>query len=242
VATLRNGQGIQSIDRVHVGLMAAYGNMRTSASAEGNPFSAHGTVSGYAVGGYASWFADEKTRLGAYVDSWVQYGNFDNQVQGDLLPGERYSSHSWTGSLEVGYAMKPFNGDWVIEPQGQILYTDYSAGTHTEVNGAQVGDERSGGLTSRLGARFYRDFGTSAGNTIQASFEANWWYNNRRNTIVVDGISIALDGVPNSTGELKAGVQYRFAHHWQTWGNVAWGFAGSSYQRLTGMAGVKYSW
>lgn len=234
--------GWRGVDRIHAGLMAAYGNMRTNASADGNPYDAHGQVNGYAVGAYATWFANEKSRLGAYVDSWVQYGNFNNQVQGALLPGEQYSAHSWTGSLELGYAIQPFGNDWVIEPQGQFIYTDYSAGTHTEVNGTTVTDNRSGGITTRLGARLYRDFARAGGDVIQASFEANWWYNNRQNAIAMDGVTIAFDGVPHNAAELKAGLQYRFARGWQTWGNVSWGFASSSYQRLAGMAGVKYAW
>jgi autotransporter family porin len=233
---------IQSGDRLHLGVMTAYGNMRTNASAAGNPYDAYGTVNGYAVGTYATWFANEKSRLGGYVDGWIQYGNFDNQVQGDLLPGERYSSHSWTSSLETGYAAKPFGNDWVIQPQGQLIYIDYSAGTHTEVNGTQVAADSSGGLVTRLGARLYRDFAKDSGKIIQASFEANWWYTNRKNAIAMDGVNVPLDGVAKSTGEVKAGVQYRFAHRWQTWGNVAWAFGGNDFQRLTGMAGVHYAW
>jgi autotransporter family porin len=58
----------------------------------------------------------------------------------------------------------------------------------------------------------------------------------------MDGVNVPLDGVAKSTGEVKAGVQYRFAHRWQTWGNVAWAFGGNDFQRLTGMAGVHYAW
>jgi autotransporter family porin len=239
---LAQWSALQSGDRLHLGVMTAYGNMRTNSSADGNPYNAHGTVNGYAVGTYATWFANDRDRLGAYVDSWVQYGNFDNQVEGDLLPGEKYSSHSWTGSIEAGYALKPFGNDWVVEPQGQLIYIDYSAGTHREVNGTDVVDNSSGGLVTRLGTRVYRDFAKASGKTIQASFEANWWYTNRKNAVAMDGVNVPLDGIAKSTGEIKAGVQYRFAHRWQTWGSVAWAFGGSDYQRLTGMAGVKYAW
>ncbi len=233
---------IQSGDRLHLGLMTSYGSMRTNASADGNPYGAHGTVDGYAIGAYATWFANEKSKLGAYVDGWVQYGNFSNQVDGDLLPGEKYNSHSWTTSLEAGYSAKPFGNDWVIEPQGQLIYIDSSAANHTEVNGTVVMANSTGGVMTRLGARLYKDFVGSDGNVLQASVTANWWYSNRENTIGMDGVTVPLDGAPKSTGEIKAGLQYRLTRNWQTWGNLGWGFGSDNYQRLTGMAGVKYAW
>ncbi len=233
---------MQRGDSLRLGVMTAWGSMRTDASAQGNPFKASGTVDGYALGVYATWFANAQDRLGTYVDGWTQYGNFDNKVKGDLLPSEKYSSHSWTSSLEMGYGFKPFGSDWVLEPQGQIIYTDYSAGGHREVNQTDVSNASSGGLTTRVGARVYRDFVIKDGSVLQASFEANWLYSNRQNRIAMGDETVTLDGIPKNTGEIKGGLHYQFARQWQTWGNVGWGFGASDYRRLIGMAGVRYTW
>ena len=82
---------------------------------------ATGSVSGYAAGLYATVYANDVTRLGAYADAWLQYGRYDNRVSSELGTA-RYGSSVWTASLETGYAFKPFAAgsalaDIVVEPR-----------------------------------------------------------------------------------------------------------------------------
>lgn len=49
-------------------------------------------MNGYSTGLYATWYADDESRNGAYLDSWAQYSWFDNTVKGDDLQSESYKS------------------------------------------------------------------------------------------------------------------------------------------------------
>ncbi len=46
-------------------------------------------MNGYGTGLYATWYADDESRNGAYLDSWAQYSWFDNTVKGDDLQSEK---------------------------------------------------------------------------------------------------------------------------------------------------------
>ena len=88
---------------------------------------ATGSVSGYAAGLYATVYANDVTRLGAYADAWLQYGRYDNRVSSELGTA-RYGSSVWTASLETGYAFKPFAAgsalaDIVVEPKAQLIHS-----------------------------------------------------------------------------------------------------------------------
>ncbi|ELR5974233.1 fibronectin-binding autotransporter adhesin ShdA, partial [Salmonella enterica subsp. enterica serovar Dublin] len=76
------GNGQQSVT---VGVMASYINADTDSTgnrgADGSQFTSSGNVDGYNLGVYATWFADAQTHSGAYVDSWYQYGFYNNSVE-----------------------------------------------------------------------------------------------------------------------------------------------------------------
>ena len=65
-------------DRLHLGAMLGYGTADSTARADGNPYKAKGRVNGYSAGVYGTWFQNDETKLGAYVDTWFQYGWFNN--------------------------------------------------------------------------------------------------------------------------------------------------------------------
>ena len=99
---------------LRIGLMAGYGDARTRSTSTlrlpgaqaRTRVRATGSVSGYAAGLYATVYANDVTRLGAYADAWLQYGRYDNRVSSELGTA-RYGSSVWTASLETGYAFKP---------------------------------------------------------------------------------------------------------------------------------------
>jgi autotransporter family porin len=118
-------------DLLHLGLMATYETAHSNVEAAGNPAGASADVAGYSVGAYGTWYQNEASRLGAYADTWFQYGWFNNSVEGDQLPTVNYNAQGWAMSGEVGYAF-PLISDWVFEPQAQVLYTDYHENSLTE--------------------------------------------------------------------------------------------------------------
>ncbi|HCS1313001.1 TPA: fibronectin-binding autotransporter adhesin ShdA, partial [Salmonella enterica] len=87
------GNGQQSVT---VGVMASYINADTDSTgnrgADGSQFTSSGNVDGYNLGVYATWFADAQTHSGAYVDSWYQYGFYNNSVESGDAGSESYDS------------------------------------------------------------------------------------------------------------------------------------------------------
>ncbi|HBA9527342.1 TPA: autotransporter outer membrane beta-barrel domain-containing protein, partial [Escherichia coli] len=69
-------------DRWHLGVMAGYGNDHNNTDSVRTGYRSKGSVNGYSTGLYATWFANDETHNGAYLDTWAQYGWFDNHVKG----------------------------------------------------------------------------------------------------------------------------------------------------------------
>ncbi|MFP3748166.1 autotransporter outer membrane beta-barrel domain-containing protein, partial [Achromobacter sp. SIMBA_011] len=79
---------------------------------------ARGSVSGYNVGVYGTWYGSRDILSGPYADAWFMYGAYANSVGGSLA-ADSYRSRTVTGSLEAGYSL-PFyeRGDsrFFVEP------------------------------------------------------------------------------------------------------------------------------
>ncbi|WP_213994212.1 autotransporter outer membrane beta-barrel domain-containing protein, partial [Sodalis sp. dw_96] len=115
------------IDSFRLGLMTGYGHARSSTDSQVSGYSAKGSVDGYSVGIYGTWYADAADRSGMYVDGWTQYGWFDNEVDGQNLNEEDYKSKGFTASLESGYtfnigANPAKNATYYIQPQAQAIW------------------------------------------------------------------------------------------------------------------------
>ncbi|WP_250650994.1 autotransporter outer membrane beta-barrel domain-containing protein [Pantoea alhagi] len=93
-------------DRGHVGFMTGYANSHSTTDNRVNGYHSKGSVKGYSVGGYATWYANQENHTGAWLDSWLQYSWFNNEVSGEKLAAETYKSHGFTASLEGGYTWK----------------------------------------------------------------------------------------------------------------------------------------
>lgn len=141
---------------LHSGFMLGVGHSDTSANAAHNDRSSSGNVEGYNVGLYATWQQDQTKRLGGYIDTWIAYHWFDNQVIGDDMPDEHYSSQGVAGSVEVGHAwLLPSEQPrtFKIEPQIQAIYSNLDQNDHVEANGTRITTSEYDSLTTRLGVR-----------------------------------------------------------------------------------------
>ena len=134
--------------------MAGYGDARTGSASTlrlgGQPSMrarASGKVSGYAAGAYATAYADDVERLGAFADAWIQYGRYDNRISSDLGSAS-YRSGVWSASVETGYAFKPFAAtsvlaDLAVEPHVQLTHARYRA-SGTLLQGTRMESGASG--------------------------------------------------------------------------------------------------
>lgn len=230
--------------RAHWGLMGGYGQANTSAGSSLTGYTARGRVKGYNVGAYGTWYQSASQATGAYVDGWFMYGEYNQSVHGDALPLERYNSSSLTGSLEAGYAFELSRGEksaWYIEPQAQVIYTNYSGGDHTEVNGSYERARDAGGLVTRLGARVYPRPVSDRFNRVQPFAEVNWWHSDGGNTISFNEQVQSLN-YGNDNYELKVGFEAELGSGWTGWGHMSLRTASGDYRDVEGLWGVKYAW
>ena len=238
-------------NRWHLGWMAGSGHSKTDASnpkdyGKDNLRNAKGTVDGYSIGAYATWFGNASQASGPYVDTWLQYGWYDNDVSASSEKTDSYKSRNLSASVEAGYAFKlSDNGSrqWLIEPQAQVIFNSYDADDHYTAYGDKVHDSDTDGVTTRVGARVYSR--VVVGNGIQPFIEANWLHGDADNSLQLSngGYSNRFSqDIPKDRYELKAGVQAALTKNLHGWASFGWQTGDNSYQRLEGLAGVKYVW
>ncbi|HHI8418166.1 TPA: autotransporter outer membrane beta-barrel domain-containing protein, partial [Escherichia coli] len=205
-------------DRWYLGVMAGYGNDHNNTDSVRTGYRSKGSVNGYSTGLYATWFANDETHNGAYLDTWAQYGWFDNHVKGDGLPGESWKSKGLTASLETGYTWKAgeFSGshgslnEWYVQPQAQVVWMGVKADEHRESNGTRVESTGDGNVRTRLGVKTWikghnrMDDGKSR--EFRPFVEVNWLHNTREFGTRMNGVTVHQDGARN-IGEVKAGVE-----------------------------------
>lgn len=229
---------------LQVGLMAGQGRARSDATSQVTGYRARGVVNGTSLGLYATWLQDAAMHSGFYVDSWLQYGRFRNSVQGDGLDKERYRAHSWTGSAEAGYVLplqRNAQRALYLEPQLQLIHSQYDADRVTEANGTVVESRRAGGTTTRIGARLYTRSLTPAQGQVQPFVAVNWWSGGNTSAIDVDGERMQRNQ-PRDIYETKAGVQLDLRGGWRGWGQIGYQTGGQGFHDTNAQMGVSYSW
>ncbi|CAI1174430.1 autotransporter outer membrane beta-barrel domain-containing protein [Serratia quinivorans] len=240
------------LERWHLGVMAGYGNEHSNSNSNVTSYKSKGSVNGYSVGLYATWYQNDETKQGMYLDSWAQYGWFNNHVKGQDIQGESYKSSGITASLETGYTHKlgEFAGsqgslnEWYIQPQAQAIWMGVTAEDHRESNGTRVSAEGEGNLQTRLGVRTYlkghNKIDDGKNRTFQPFVEVNWIHNTQDFGTRMDGVSISQSGARN-LGEVKTGVEGQLNPHLNLWGNVGVQIGDKGYSDTAAMVGVKYS-
>lgn len=230
--------------RFHLGAMGGTGSANSLADSNLTAYHAKGKVTGYNLGVYGTWFADAAEPTGLYVDGWLQYGRYHDRVLGDYLSPERYSAWTLSASAEAGYAFALNDGGntrFFIEPQAQVIYTDYSSHTHEEYNGTYVNDIDAGGLTTRLGLRFYGHASADGGNRVQPFATLNWWHDDDANVMSFNDHALKLF-LPRNQYELKLGAQTQLGGGWTGWGNLGLVSGDGDYRDVNGQIGANYRW
>lgn len=235
------------LDRWHIGAMAGYANSQSRTQSSLTGYYSRGQVTGYSVGLYGTWYANEADKSGTYVDTWALYNWFDNKVMGQEQATEKYKSSGITASVEAGYSFKlgesERNSYW-LQPKAQVVWMDVQADNHREANGTRVKDNTDGNLMTRLGLKAYInghnaiDDGKSR--EFQPFVEANWIHNTQTTSVKMDDVSSDMRGTRN-IGELKVGVEGQITPRLNVWSNVAQQVGDKGYSDTRGMLGVKYN-
>jgi len=225
-------------DSLHVGGMLGRSNSGTDIAAEFNPVTARGQTHGNLAGVYATWFADAVQRTGSYIDAWVQYGWFDNDVRSSLLQSVQYDSRTWAASAEYGYAM-PVGRRWLIEPQLQVIHLDYHAdrvadSVRTEIRLA----DRSTNV-ERLGIRL--SLTPVSEDAFRPFAEANWWHGDATDSVTFNNVKLS-DAVPDNRYQINAGFEGRMGAGWACWARLGYEWAQRDYRQAQAQIGIKLSW
>ncbi|WP_145507307.1 autotransporter outer membrane beta-barrel domain-containing protein [Yersinia alsatica] len=237
------------LDRLHLGVMAGYGNSKSKTESRISGYSARAAVDGYSLGMYGTWYANEVDKSGLYVDSWAQYSWFNNSVDGQYLNTEEYKSKGVTASIESGYTFKvgenpAKNATYFIQPKAQVTWMGVKADDHQEANGTRVSGVGEGNIQTRLGVKaFMNGFHESdkgKDRVFQPFIEANWLHNTKDFGTQMDGITVKQAGARN-IGELKTGVEGQINKQLNVWGNVSQQIGSKGYSDTAVMLGVKYN-
>lgn len=239
------GNGQQSVT---VGVMASYINADTDSTgnrgADGSQFTSSGNVDGYNLGVYATWFADAQTHSGVYVDSWYQYGFYNNSVESGDAGSESYDSTANAVSLETGYRydIALSNGNTVsLTPQAQVVWQNYSADTVKDNYGTRIDGQDGDSWTTRLGLRVDGKLYKGSRTVIQPFAEANWLHTSDDVSVSFDDATVKQD-LPANRAELKVGLQADIDKQWSVRAQVAGQTGSNDFGDLNGSLNLRYNW
>jgi autotransporter family porin len=228
--------------------MGGYANQKSNADNSRSGYNARGSINGYSVGMYGTWLQDNDIKTGAYIDTWLQYNWFNNQVDGESIVSERYKSKGLTSSLEAGYTWKLGDRDerssFYVQPKTQVIWMGVKANDHKEANGTFVGSDGHGNIQTRLGVRGFIKGHSEMDDNKQRIFEpfieTNWIHNSRNFGATLNDVRVTQAGTRH-IGEVKTGVEGQLNPTINLWGNVTQQISDKGYSDTSAMLGMKVS-
>ena len=125
------GIDIPSTDTTRIGLFGTYAVMNGRDGGRGS-----WDADGWGGGAYAEYWS-ESLVLRGMISAGGYDGEHRRSINGETAKGDR-SGNSWTGVVSVAAPLE--SGDWLIEPQAQISYTNTSLDKFSE-HGADREDQ-----------------------------------------------------------------------------------------------------
>lgn len=233
-------------DLWRIGAMTGYAHSGSKSNSKVTGYRSEGTVDGYNIGVYGSWFEDAQDKSGAYVDSWLQYSWFKNKVSGQDIAQESYHAKGVTASIESGYAFKvaeTAHQHYFIQPKAQSIWMNVKADDRLESNGTYVQDRGHGNVQTRLGvkafANIYGDVNQTNSDVFTPFVELNWIHNTREFSTQLDTDLVTQNGAKNIV-EAKVGANGKLNEQFSLWGSLDQLFGQENYRNTSLVIGAKY--
>ncbi len=191
---------------------------------------------GYAVGLTSSWFQHGSQKQGAWLDIWLQYAWFNNDVSEHEDGVDHYHSSGIIASLEAGYQWLPGHGV-VIEPQVQVIYQGVQQDDFTAANHARVSQSQGDDLQTRLG--IHSEWRTAV--HVTPTLDLNYYHDPHSTEIEEDGSTISDDAV-KQRGEIKVGVTGNISQRVSLRGSVAWQKGSDDFAQTAGFLSMTVKW
>ncbi|AWM80155.1 hypothetical protein DKL61_07165 [Gammaproteobacteria bacterium ESL0073] len=225
----------------HLGMMAGYGDAKNTNKSDSTGTKTDGKVKGYTTGVYGTYFANQDTNLGLYVDLWSQMGWYRNEISGEAQQGtKKYNSTVWSNSVELGYGIPlTESGDyqWLATPQAQFTYNHYDADNQHDKNNLSITNNNASGLDTRLGIRFHAR-GIQK-DLIEPFLEVNWLDTTAKNELDFNGKSYK-DGFAKDRLEAKIGLQGNINKQWSVSAQMGGQWGNNSFSNYQGQLNVNY--
>lgn len=239
------------LNRYHLGVMSGYANQKSHTHSSVTGYGSRGNINGYSTGIYGTWYANAANKSGLYMDGWLQYQWFNNEVNGDNLDAEKYKSRGFTASLASGYSFllgesksrQGMTRTFWLQPQAQVTWMGVKAKEHIESNGTRVQGDGQNNIRTRLGVKAYLK-GHSAidegkDRTFQPFVEANWLHNSKNFGVTLDDTRVSMAGTRH-IGEIKTGVEGQLGNNLNLWANIGQQMGDKGYSDTQAALGVKY--
>lgn len=224
------------------GLMAGYGSSHSTTDSSLTGYRSEGNVSGYSVGLYGTWFRNADQRTGAYIDTWLQYAWYDNEVQGKGLAKEKYDSDGLLASVEGGYTFHLWgdkHNDVFIQPQAQVVWSGVTMDEHRETNGTRVAGKGENNTQSRLGVKAFMEHRSGKESVWKPYLAANWLHNSEKSGVRMDDVTLYDEG-RKDIGEAKLGVEASLIEKLSVQVGVSSRFGSDNYRDTGGGISVRY--
>ena len=229
-----------------VGTMAGYGSSNSESVSNTTGYKAKGSVKGYNVGLYGTWFENYNQKTGAYLDSTLQYSWFDNTVSGGGLQSESYKSKGLTASLETGYSfniLKQENTNYFLKPKAKLIYQNIKANNFEEINETVLDNTGLNNLQTRIGMEAFMDIYSNKSNVeknVIPYLEMTWIHNKNKLGVLLDDNLVNQRGGKNSY-EVKVGAHGHINQQLSLRGSLDHEFGENSYKKSSLTLGLKYN-
>ncbi|WP_244135116.1 autotransporter outer membrane beta-barrel domain-containing protein [Burkholderia sp. BCC0322] len=203
---------------------------------------ARGSVAGYNVGLYGTWYGTRDILSGPYVDAWFMYGAYANSVGGSLA-GDSYRSRTVTGSVETGYSIRFYErGDtrFFVEPEAQLVVSDYRAAAH-DAPGGRIDGQGSTDVLTRLGVRVHGVTAMPSGRELRPFVEANWWHGPGSRSLTLDRNAFSFS-VPRDRAAFRIGATGQLSKRFVISAGLGLEANLSDYAVVKGELAAKYRW